>query len=73
VIPGTIVRDSSRAAVRPGELATVRIGNPYGVMDVKVRWESLQGEPRILGAAVGRTARRLMEGYAYVPRTRTAP
>jgi 2-methylaconitate cis-trans-isomerase PrpF len=37
--------------------------------DVRVRWECREGT-HILGAAIGRTARCLMDGYAHVPRRR---
>lgn len=70
VVQGTVVHAASRATLREGEPAVVRIGNPYGAMDAKIRWEVRAGEVRILGATVGRTARRIMEGYVYVPRGR---
>jgi hypothetical protein len=46
-----------------------RIGHPYGVMDVKVT--SNPGDPAkmIQRVGVGRTARRLLEGYAFVPKS----
>lgn len=70
VVKGTLVHAALRATLKQGEPAVVRIGNPYGAMDAKVRWEVRAGETRILGATVGRTARRIMEGYVYVPRAR---
>ena len=70
VVRGSVVREVSRASVRAGEPTTVRIANPYGVSDVRVRWEQVGDDVHVLGAAVGRTARCLLEGYAYVPRRR---
>ena len=42
----------------------VRIGHPGGIIecDMSVR------DGKIVKAAYGRTARRIMEGYVYVPR-----
>jgi hypothetical protein len=70
VVEGSVVRELSQAPVRAGEPTTVRIANPYGVSDVRVRWEQAGGGVHVLGAAVGRTARCLMEGHAHVPRRR---
>lgn len=72
VVKGTLVQAASRAMVREGEPMVVRIAHPYGVMDVRVTWEVQAGETRIRSATVGRTARRIMEGYVYVPRARLA-
>ncbi len=72
VVKGTLVHAASRATVQEGEPTVIRIAHPYGVMDVRVRWEIQGGESRIQGATVGRTARRIMEGYVYVPRGRLA-
>ncbi len=70
VVKGTLVQGASRATLREGEPTIIRIANPSGVMDVRVRWGVRGGEPRIRSATVGRTARRIMEGYVYVPRAR---
>jgi 2-methylaconitate cis-trans-isomerase PrpF len=72
MIDGTVVR---KVAVNSkGELDLVRIGHPYGVMDVQVRTERRNGETAILSATIGRTARRIMEGVVFVPKERfTAP
>jgi hypothetical protein len=64
-IPGTLVHQVSRVETQ-GQPA-VRIGHPAGVIEVDACVEA-QGETlRLTQAALGRTARRLMEGYAYVP------
>ncbi len=60
VTPGTIVNAVMRKNRNPDE---VRIGHPGGVMEVEMRTEN----NTITRAAIGRTARRIMEGYVYVP------
>lgn len=45
----------------------INIGHPGGVLDVAAAIEIRAGEPYYVEGAVGRTARRLMEGYALVP------
>jgi 2-methylaconitate cis-trans-isomerase PrpF len=63
-IPGTVVNE---VASNEYSLETVRIGHPYGVMEVGVRMEGEGDDLRTLSATVGRTARRIMSGWAYVP------
>lgn len=47
----------------------VRIGHPSGVFDFVIRLEKTpQGEWNLLKAGLGRTARRIMDGYVYVSR-----
>lgn len=68
MIDGTLVHEfAGRSARDDGK---VRIGHPFGVMDVKVMAGTDKGELVIRSATIGRTARRIMEGYAYVPRER---
>ena len=61
-------------AVRPEarEKSTLNIGHPYGVMDVEVKTGHGQTEgydgDYIESVGVGRTARMILEGRAYVPR-----
>ncbi len=64
-IEGTVVWDVLDDAARKSD--TLRIGHPYGVMDVKVTPNP--DDPTKMRVGVGRTARRLLEGYAYVPRS----
>lgn len=45
----------------------VRIGHPSGAVAVGVSVDSSGGEPEYLRATVHRTARRIMDGYVYVP------
>lgn len=63
-IPGTVVNSVCRPLREESDL--VRIGHPAGVIEVRARVD-----PQVLRleqASVGRTARRIMEGVAYVPR-----
>ena len=65
VTPGTIVN----TVMRKNRLdRMVRIGHPGGVIDVDMNAEETPSGIKITRAAVGRTARRIMEGYVYVPR-----
>lgn len=43
------------------------LGHPGGVIDVGANLDLTDGEPHYVEAAIGRTARRLMEGYVWVP------
>ncbi len=64
-IPGTLVHQVSRAEKH--DQPVVRIGHPAGVIEVDACVEAQDGSLRLTQAALGRTARRLMEGYALVP------
>jgi 2-methylaconitate cis-trans-isomerase PrpF len=65
-ITGTIVHEI--ADVSPeGDL--VRIGHPSGVVGVQTEVELSGSGPVLCRALVGRTARRIMEGYVFVPET----
>jgi 2-methylaconitate cis-trans-isomerase PrpF len=63
-IPGTIVHQ----AARPESLdrSMTRIGHPAGVIDIEAVVQS-DGGVHLARASVGRTARRIMEGYAFIP------
>jgi 2-methylaconitate cis-trans-isomerase PrpF len=58
-LPGTIVP-------RPSSGGSVRLGHPYGVMDVGIVMDSSTVPPRVVSATVGRTARLLMSGYVHL-------
>jgi 2-methylaconitate cis-trans-isomerase PrpF len=45
----------------------INLGHPGGIVDVGAKIEMRAGEPHYVEAEVGRTARRLMEGYVLVP------
>lgn len=65
-IAGTIVHEVTDVSPE-GDL--VRIGHPSGVVDVKTEVELSGSGPILRRALVGRTARRIMEGYVFVPET----
>lgn len=66
-IPGSLVHDM---LPKPDHLpGSLRIGHPMGVMDVVVEVDPASQSPEIRFASLGfaRTARRLMDGVAYLP------
>jgi 2-methylaconitate cis-trans-isomerase PrpF len=67
-IDGTVVHQVARPLAERPSAQTVRIGNPYGIMDATVSAGTGSGVPEILGVAVGRTARHILDGVAYVER-----
>ena len=66
IIPGTVVNDIlPKDAVKRG---SVRVGHPSGIMEFDVALEGDSEETYTLTkASVCRTARRIMDGYVYVP------
>ena len=62
-IPGTVVHGVVENARGKSE---IRIGHPSGVIDVEVASEIESGQVILKRAAISRTARRLMDGYAYL-------
>jgi 2-methylaconitate cis-trans-isomerase PrpF len=70
-IPGTLVYQAARPESRG--LALTRIGHPAGVIDVHAVVEIGDEGLQLAQAALGRTARRLMEGYAFVPWSTLSP
>ena len=65
MIEGTIVYDMVSEAARKKGL--IRLGHPGGIMDVGARVEKRNNTFEFKEASIGRTARRLMEGYVFVP------
>jgi methylitaconate Delta-isomerase len=63
-VEGTLVHQVARPAERGAE--RLRIANPYGVMDVRVRAEA-GPVPSVTGVSVGRTARHILDGEVFVP------
>lgn len=63
-IPGTIVHEVAPSSL---EGRIVRIGHPSGVIEVETEVEPGDAGPVLRRASVGRTARRIMEGYIFVP------
>jgi hypothetical protein len=62
-IPGTVL-DGWLGA--PGSRRLV-IGHPAGSMAVEVEGTMVEGSPQIQGVTVTRTARRIMDGFVYLP------
>ena len=65
-VEGTVVWEVLSDAAKKAE--TLRIGHPYGVMDVKVTLNTAKGANLVQRVGVGRSARRIMDGFAYVPK-----
>ncbi len=75
--PGSISCCTGAAAVIPGTIVyevrgekdkmEVLIGHPGGIVDVEAVCDTQSARPVIQRVSYGRTARRLMEGYCYVP------
>jgi 2-methylaconitate cis-trans-isomerase PrpF len=64
-IPGTLVYEVARPESK--ERILTRIGHPAGVIDVEAAVDLSGNSPALVRACVGRTARRIMEGYVFVP------
>lgn len=62
-IGGTIVHEMARPEMRDRDV--VRIGHPAGVVETETRVELSGNNYLVRRATLGRTARRIMEGYAY--------
>ena len=63
VIPGTVVHD----VCRKREGCEILIGHPGGVIDVEAVCQIQDGQPVMAQVSYARTARRIMDGYCYVP------
>lgn len=64
-IPGTLVHEISRPS--SNDSIECRIGHPAGVITTEVK-VALEGNDYVVKrATVGRTARRILEGYVFVP------
>ncbi len=66
LIPGTVVNEA--ASGRFGKKGIVRLGHPAGVAELEATIENREGKLLFSRIAAYRTARRLMEGYAFVRR-----
>ena len=64
-IPGTVVHEMTRPETL--ERGVVRIGHPAGVIETETRVEAAAGGFLVRRATLGRTARRILEGYVFVP------
>lgn len=63
-IPGTVVNEALRPDAMEKDL--INIGHPAGIIDIEVRVNTEDGI-QLERAAIGRTARRIMEGNALIP------
>jgi methylitaconate Delta-isomerase len=67
-LAGTLVHEVTRLQMRQAD--TVRIGHPAGVIETETRVEKNEADEYVVRrATLGRTARRIMEGYVFVPDT----
>lgn len=64
-LPGTVVHEVTRPAAETSPV--VRIGHPAGVIETEVQVDRGGADAVVARATLGRTARRIMEGYVYVP------
>jgi 2-methylaconitate cis-trans-isomerase PrpF len=65
-LAGTLVHEVTRLQMRQAD--TVRIGHPAGVIETETRVEKNEADEYVVRrATLGRTARRIMEGYVFVP------
>ena len=65
MIEGTLVNRVCSARAR--EARVVRIGHPSGIMPAEVDVENTPQGPKVKLVAFGRTSRRILEGFVYVP------
>ena len=65
--PGTIV---SEVFTAPPEQRSIRIGHPAGILTVEMQVEPRGDELVLTRAAFQRTARPIMDGFVYVPRSK---
>jgi 2-methylaconitate cis-trans-isomerase PrpF len=64
-LPGTVVHEMTRPEARAS--ATVRIGHPGGVIETEACVDRVGADYVVRRATLGRTARRILEGYVHVP------
>jgi 2-methylaconitate cis-trans-isomerase PrpF len=67
VIPGSTVHQVTGGAPDNPLTRTVNIGHPSGQMDVRVEAKEEAGHLRVVSCTVGRTARKIMEGWVFIP------
>lgn len=66
-IPGTVVSEIVSPALGQS-VPRLRIGHPFGVMTVEAKLAEENSHDPVMTATFSRTARRLMEGWVYVPK-----
>jgi 2-methylaconitate cis-trans-isomerase PrpF len=66
-IEGTIAHEAYRGTAARGKSYSVRIGHPGGHLEVRAKLDALSNQPPMLESAIiGRTARVIMDGCAYL-------
>lgn len=65
-IEGTTVHQVTRPASDRPEPNRIRIGHPYGVMDAVATVSASNGQVKVEGVTVGRTARHILDGTVWV-------
>jgi methylitaconate Delta-isomerase len=65
LIEGTLVNRVCSPKAKQAKM--VRIGHPSGIVSIEVEVERMADEFHLKRAAFGRTSRRIMEGFVYVP------
>ncbi|AEE90604.1 3-methylitaconate isomerase [Tepidanaerobacter acetatoxydans Re1] len=68
-IDGTVVNEVMKEKHR-GKDPILRIGHPAGIITIDVCANHEEGKWNLKKAAISRTARRIMEGYCYIPKER---
>jgi 2-methylaconitate cis-trans-isomerase PrpF len=67
VVPGSVVHEAAKP--KEGQ-RIIRIGHPAGIIEVEAEIErNVKGEINPKRVTYGRSARRIMDGYVYVPHT----
>jgi 2-methylaconitate cis-trans-isomerase PrpF len=66
IVPGTVVNDVARPADQRLNREQLRIGIPYGALDVSVTSRQAGGDVVVAGVRVGRTARHILDGKVWV-------
>lgn len=71
-LPGTVVNEVLAPEAR--EQRSIRLGHPSGTLEFEIEIQTLpDGTFHLEKAGVARTARRIMDGYVYVPRQKFWP
>jgi methylitaconate Delta-isomerase len=66
-IPGTIVNEAAGKEI--AEREEIRIGHPAGIITCESEVEIVGSDVKITRDVIFRTARRIMDGYVYVPKS----
>lgn len=64
--PETLINEVIRPSAERPDRDRVRIGTPYGPIDVSVSWHETGGNVVVDGVRVGRTARHILDGTVWI-------